>query len=519
MDIWHWFFTAFGSLLALVILYVVLAWLWTLKKRKSLRADILMMHLLEMQRQRDSRANIPLINVYKQIVESLRPDDDPHFYASIQANLGRAYRELSVGDREDNLERAIECYLEALRFVIPEEASLQYASILNDLGITYRDLPTGDHEINLGRAIACFQEALRFVTPETATLYYAMTQSNLGNAYREVSAGDDEVNLGRAITCYQEALRFLTPETTPREYGGIQKNLGDAYRGLSDCEQSAGDREVNLERAITCYLEALRIVTPEDAPFEYARLQICLGTAYRDALSGDRKANLVLAITCCREALRFWTLEAAPYHYCRANFLLCDLYFAQGEWHSALDAYFATANAVEQLYRDALFFTSKLRKVAEYGTFYRHAAFAAVHCGRTTEALRILEQGKARLLTEASHWLVSRPMNVPDEVWNAFDESKSIPRILGSMMGTTPPDIEGDPTLPLPNSNYAGEALKDYEAFELVTRTGLAKLDAEIERVRVYAPSFLGSVSLAKGGKRGRRKEQKRALKDSEVVE
>ena len=54
--------------------------------------------------------------------------------------------------------------------------------------------------------------------------------------------------------------------------------------------------------------------------------------------------------------------------------------------------------------------------MSESTALYTHAAFAAVRCGETVEALLILERGKTRLLTEALHLRVRRPPDVPDRI-------------------------------------------------------------------------------------------------------
>ena len=65
----------------------------------------------------------------------------------------------------------------------PETAPLDYALTQNNLGVGYRDLPSENQVVNLERAIACFRETLRFYTPEVKPLSYAMTQYNLGGTY------------------------------------------------------------------------------------------------------------------------------------------------------------------------------------------------------------------------------------------------------------------------------------------------------------------------------------------------
>src|SRR3989442_10592312 len=95
-----------------------------------------------------------------------------------------------------------------------------------------------------------------------------MTLIILGNAYSDLPTGDRASNLAQAIGCYQQALRFLTPEAAPLEYASTQNNLGLAYWNLP-----TGDRATNLAQAIGCYQQALRFTTAEAAPLDYASTQ------------------------------------------------------------------------------------------------------------------------------------------------------------------------------------------------------------------------------------------------------
>jgi CHAT domain-containing protein/tetratricopeptide (TPR) repeat protein len=407
----------------------------------------------------------------------LTPGSAPLDYAHTQSCLGNAYSQLSAGDRVANLSQAIACYREALLFRTPETALLDYALTQHNLGAAYHKLPTGDRATNLTQAISYYREALRFWTPETAPLDYAMAQANLGTAYCYLPTGDRAANLAQAIACYQEALRYRTPETSPFDYASTQISLGAAYYDLP-----TGDRATNLTQAISCYQEALRFLTPETAPFDYARVQNNLATAYRDQPAGDRISNLAWAIACYRQALRVWTLETAPSEYRKTTQNLADLYFAQGEWHAALGAYRAAINAGELLYRAGLSAESKATEVAENATLYRQAAFAAVRCGQTADALLLLERGKTRLLTEALRLHIPRPANVPDKVWTTFEDAGATVRAAQT----------GGNALP----NKEHDLVQTYAAREQSARADNAALDAAIERVREYAPDFLKEISL-----------------------
>ena len=280
-------------------------------------SDIRRAQQLEEQRQRDPGAILPLIQLYKRMLERLRPNDGPTLYAALQYNLGIAYSNLPTGDRGANLAQAISCFQQALHFWTPEAAPLEYAMTQHNLGIAYSNLPTGDRASNLAQAFKCYQQALRFYTPEAAPLEYAATQHSLGTAYHNLPTGDRASNLAQAIGCFQQALRFRTPQATPLGYAMTQYNLGAIYGELP-----TGDRASNLAQAITCYQEALRFYTPEAEPLQYAIIQNNLGNAYLNLPTGDRASNLAQAIRCYQQALRFQTPEAAPLEYAMTQYNL-----------------------------------------------------------------------------------------------------------------------------------------------------------------------------------------------------
>ena len=255
-----------------------------------------------------------------------READESHWprVAFLCRDLANIYRELDDYERVEKFQReAIEAYQNALaEREQAEDKGQEWAVLQVWLGNAYADLPTGDRAENLERAIECYREALRVYTPEAAPLDYAMTQNNLGTAYLRLPTGDRAANLEQAIACYREALRFRTPEAAPLQYAATQNNLGIAYADLP-----TGDRAENLERAIECYREALRVYTPEAAPLDYAMTQNNLGTAYLRLPTGDRAANLEQAIRYVERALQIEGL--APWE--RA-----DCLFTRGLIHLAL---------------------------------------------------------------------------------------------------------------------------------------------------------------------------------------
>jgi tetratricopeptide (TPR) repeat protein len=166
-------------------------------------------------------------------------------------------------------------------------------ALLSQLGTTYKDAPTGDRETNLAQAIACYQEALTLYTLETTPLEYAATQVDLGNAYVSLPQARIQLDLSSA-------------DVSPRVDYVAENRKPTFRRGKS-----------NLEQAIECYKEALRVFTPETAPHEYAETQINLGSTYLE-LSTD-PAILKRAQACFEEGLRWLDREADPARYTLAQ--------------------------------------------------------------------------------------------------------------------------------------------------------------------------------------------------------
>ncbi|HBE61098.1 MAG TPA: tetratricopeptide repeat-containing protein, partial [Cyanobacteria bacterium UBA11366] len=58
---------------------------------------------------------------------------------------------------------------------------------------------------------------------------WAATQNNLGTAYSDRIKGEKADNIENAIACYREALKIRTPEAFPENWAMTQNNLGIAY--------------------------------------------------------------------------------------------------------------------------------------------------------------------------------------------------------------------------------------------------------------------------------------------------
>ena len=275
---------------------------------------------------------VKAVACYEEALTFYKSENIPLDYAMVQNNMGNVYLSGVTGDQETDLRRAVACYKEALRFCPLETAPSSHAVIQTNLGFAYAELPAGERAQrmqNLHQAIACYKAALEVYTPETAMAYYAKLQLGLGAAYANLALEEDgaaretsvqpndarDENLCAMMAHYEKALVFYTLDDAPLEYAQMQMDLAQAYTLLS-----SGKKAENLRCAIMCYEEVLQVYTWEDAPQFYAEVQVALGLIYAQlpdeiASGGDRTRYLQRATACYEQALRVCTLEADPEAY------------------------------------------------------------------------------------------------------------------------------------------------------------------------------------------------------------
>jgi tetratricopeptide (TPR) repeat protein len=115
--------------------------------------------------------------------------------------------------------------------------------------------------------------------------------------------------LEEAVTALQEALKELTRERVPLDWAGTQNNLGIALRILGERESGTA----RLEEAVKAYQESLKERTRERAPQDWAMTQNSLGNALLRL--GEREsgtARLEEAVKAFQEALKEFSREWVP---------------------------------------------------------------------------------------------------------------------------------------------------------------------------------------------------------------
>jgi len=228
-------------------------------------------------------------------------------WAGGQNNLGTAWREMPIGDKAENLCKAISAYTAALKVYTRQDHPAHWALTQNNLGNAWADMPKGDKASNLGKAIDAYTAALAVRTLQANPVDWARTQNNLGTAWANMPMGDRTENLGKAIAAYTAALEIRTRQAHPVDWAAIQINLGNAWLRMP-----TSNKAENLSKAITAYTVALEILDRQNFPVHWAMTQNNLGAAWQEMPIGDIAENLGKTIAAFTAALEVYTRQAHP---------------------------------------------------------------------------------------------------------------------------------------------------------------------------------------------------------------
>lgn len=155
---------------------------------------------------------------------------------------------------EQNLNRAIQCFLRALQLFDLEKFYFEWAYTSFRLGFAFNVSRSGNRESNLELAIKFYEAALSIFRSENNWDLWASTLLNLGSIYSTRARGNLEENKETAIQLYEQALSvFNENESFLNERTDILSRLAVLY-----ANRSLGDERNNFERARN-YLRAIRL--------------------------------------------------------------------------------------------------------------------------------------------------------------------------------------------------------------------------------------------------------------------
>ncbi|MGB3207839.1 MAG: CHAT domain-containing protein [Crinalium sp.] len=139
---------------------------------------------------------------------------------------------------------------------------------------------------------------LQNAEPETAEMRATLIIIFSSLMY-ESKLGNRDINLEIAITGCEVVGNIFTREAFPQKWAESQLNLAPAYR-----HRIRGNRADNQEKAIAACNKAQIIYTRDAFSEEWARVQNNLGLVYTDRITGDKAENIEKSISCYETALQ-----------------------------------------------------------------------------------------------------------------------------------------------------------------------------------------------------------------------
>ncbi len=112
-------------------------------------------------------ANLEMSLKHYQSALEIFNEDYPFESSAVHHNIGQIYSNRIRGDAEENKREAIKNFKAALEFRKKEKIPMHWALTCYLLGKTYKMNPGKRHKENLEKAVQCFEDALSVLTPES----------------------------------------------------------------------------------------------------------------------------------------------------------------------------------------------------------------------------------------------------------------------------------------------------------------------------------------------------------------
>ena len=267
--------------------------------------------------------------------------------------------------------------IDVLREALGEASAgtpLQWVSAAINLSIALR------HAGDVEAAIPLMREILKRAEADGFWIAWASTQNNLGNALLDRVEGDRDENVDQAVSAYDDARRIWTREAFPVEWALTTARLALAY------EATPGGRG----RAAALLREAAALVPRDKRPVDWARLTNRLA-AYEPSAS---------AVAHYRDAAEVLTRTAFPHEWASIQNNLGNLYKEMARAPGGGDAGAYLPAAVE-CYKSALDARPADENPLQWAETATNLGDALSRSGERAEAANVLRQALEVLRTGA----------------------------------------------------------------------------------------------------------------------
>jgi CHAT domain-containing protein/tetratricopeptide (TPR) repeat protein len=328
-------------------------------------------------------------------------DRRPEAAAQVHSQLAEAYFWRIGGDAAGNIELAIAHAQAALRLFTPDRFPDQWAEALSRLADGYRSRMTGNPLFNTATAADLYHRLADFYAQQGPLSLEAKIHQSLGGLYVTGTWGPTVDQFRMATQHLRRALELYEQEQRVSNQAYVHANLFTiSVRSLPPNLPASARTE--LERAALYHAEcAMEVFTAERTPVEWGNIQLELGDMYWGRAGSDRQSDLRLALRHYESAVATMTPEAAPVLHVRALLGVADIQAKLGDWDSVTTACQRAITTGEALVAAADIEESRRALLPWLATAYGRAAYAVLQADRWSEGLRLLEQGKGRLLLDA----------------------------------------------------------------------------------------------------------------------
>jgi hypothetical protein len=236
------------------------------------------------------------VELYQPAIDRFEEEQDVRLWAAAYTNFGKTL--LALGEVEnapDTLNMAGRAFEAALSVTDREQAPLIWGAAQNNIGNVYHALGLRSLDANVAagrhlQAVVAYRLALQELTRETVPLQWASVQNNIANTYQALALRQRDpaqmgFYLGEAAEAQRAALAEMTRERAPQMWATAQVNLGrtlmmigQSAATLAEGAALAGSAP-RYGEAAAALREALQVLTPQQAPTQWANAQVTLGQA------------------------------------------------------------------------------------------------------------------------------------------------------------------------------------------------------------------------------------------------
>jgi tetratricopeptide (TPR) repeat protein len=348
------------------------------------------------------------------------PAEDRTVWAMAMEKLAAVYVGGYTGDRTARFDEAIAMLEEVVDSLGDQEDSQLWCRVMSNLGEAYSGRPHGDRMADLVRAEQVFRKLANVETLEVNPAGWAQTQSCLAGVRGKMSDAEG-------------TLRFLGLAEEGYRRAGISNPPPVHYQLLAAAHGSLGDTEKRVS-----VLRKLLDTTPREVyPVPWARAAFRLADALEESDPAEASELLQGALEALAHepaatrdhAMASWSLarlhlskgsaqdlstaielleagkEALEGDLPEIYVLICDelggAYAKAGNWPRAANTFDAAVETLDRHYQMLLVFRSRAEEVSSTARIRHRAAYALARCGRTEEAVLMLESARARMVGEA----------------------------------------------------------------------------------------------------------------------